>query len=197
MSVFVYPLQQASIPGVATEATLQQVLTETQAINANTADVATETTLSALNAKVVTADTDNVTITSSVLPTGAATEATLSALDAKVVAVDTGAVVVSSSALPTGAATEATLSAAAADLATIDTNVASMEADLAALNARLAGSLVPEQFDYQDIAYKVGGNGDGQIETVIYKTGGALGTTVATLTLAYDGQNRLISVTRS
>jgi hypothetical protein len=78
---------------------------------------------SALDAKITSCDTDDVTITSSVLPTGAATEATLAALaaedfatettlaalSAKVTAVDTGAVVVSSSALPTGAATEATL----------------------------------------------------------------------------------------
>lgn len=32
---------------------------------------------------------------------------------------------------------------------------------------------------------------------VIYKTGGSAGTTVATLTLVYDGSNNLISVTRS
>ena len=32
---------------------------------------------------------------------------------------------------------------------------------------------------------------------VVYKTGGSGGTTVATLTLAYDGSNNLISVTKS
>lgn len=32
---------------------------------------------------------------------------------------------------------------------------------------------------------------------VVYKTGGASGTTVATLTLAYDGSSNLVSVTRS
>ena len=32
---------------------------------------------------------------------------------------------------------------------------------------------------------------------VVYKDGGAGGTTVATLTLAYDGSNNLISVTKS
>lgn len=70
---------------------------------------ATETTLSALNAKVTAVDTGAVVVSSSALPTGASTEATLSALNAKVTAVDTGAVVISSSALPTGAATETTL----------------------------------------------------------------------------------------
>jgi hypothetical protein len=32
---------------------------------------------------------------------------------------------------------------------------------------------------------------------VVYKIGGALGMTVATLTLAYDGSNNLTSVTKS
>jgi hypothetical protein len=32
---------------------------------------------------------------------------------------------------------------------------------------------------------------------VVFKRGGASGTTVATLTLAYDGSNNLTSVTRS
>ena len=32
---------------------------------------------------------------------------------------------------------------------------------------------------------------------VVYKTGGAGGTTIATLTLAYDGSNNLTSVTKS
>ena len=109
-----------------------------------------------------------------------ATEATLSALNAKVTAVDTGAVTVASSALPTGAATEASLAAAAADLA--------------ALNARTAGSLVPEEHDYIATTY-VGATTD--INTVTYKTGGAGGTTVAVLTMGYDGSNRLTSVTRS
>jgi hypothetical protein len=32
---------------------------------------------------------------------------------------------------------------------------------------------------------------------IVYKTGGASGTTVATLVLAYDGSNNLISITKS
>lgn len=35
------------------------------------------------------------------------------------------------------------------------------------------------------------------IQTVVYKVGGASGTTVCTLTLAYDGSNNLSSVTKS
>jgi len=75
--------------------------------------------------------------------------------------------------LPTGAATEATL---------------------AAFSDKTAAALVPEAFDYQDITY-VGATTD--INTVVYKLGGSGGTTVATLTMGYDGSNRLTSVTRS
>ncbi|NBS70691.1 hypothetical protein EBT31_17525 [bacterium] len=46
--------------------------------------------------------------------------------------------------------------------------------------------------DYASLSY-TGSNLTG----VVYKTGGAGGTTVATLTLAYDGSNNLISVTKS
>lgn len=46
--------------------------------------------------------------------------------------------------------------------------------------------------DYVALSY-TGSNLTG----VVYKTGGSGGTTVATLTLAYDGSNNLISVTKS
>ena len=46
--------------------------------------------------------------------------------------------------------------------------------------------------DYIDLSY-TGSNLTG----VVYKDGGSGGTTVATLTLAYDGSNNLISVTKS
>lgn len=108
------------------------------------------------------------------------TETTLSALNTKVPAnltvtatrllVDA---VAASLPLPTGAATETTL---------------------LAFSDKTAAALVPEAFDYQDITY-VGATTD--ISTVVYKTGGSGGTTVATLTMGYDGSNRLNSVTRS
>ena len=50
--------------------------------------------------------------------------------------------------------------------------------------------LVPEVYDYLELGY----TGD-NITTVIYKTGGASGTTVATLTIAYSGSN-ITSVTK-
>jgi len=40
-------------------------------------------------------------------------------------------------------------------------------------------------------------NANLDIETAIFKTGGAGGTTVATLTLAYDGNNDFLSVTKT
>jgi hypothetical protein len=53
------------------------------------------------------------------------------------------------------------------------------------------GLSIPEH-DYIDLTY-TGTNLTG----VVYKEGGAGGTTVATLTLAYDGNDNLTSVTKS
>lgn len=55
----------------------------------------------------------------------------------------------------------------------------------------VTGLEIPEH-DYIDMSY-TGSNLTG----VVYKTGGSGGTTVATLTLAYDGSDNLISVTKS
>lgn len=101
-------------------------------------------------------------------------------LDSKTVVVDTSNVQVASSALPTGASTEAKQ----------DSTIAA----ITAFSDKTAGSLVPEAFDYQLITY-VGATTD--IDTVTYKTGGAGGSTVATLTMGYDGSNRLSTVTRT
>lgn len=78
--------------------------------------LATETTLATLSGNVTACDTGNVTISSSVLPSGASSEATLSTLDGKVTACDTGDVTVSTCALPSGASSESTLSAMSAKL---------------------------------------------------------------------------------
>ncbi len=117
-------------------------------------------------------------------------DADTSSIDSKIIACNTGAVVISSSALPAGAST-------AAKQDTGNTSLANIESDINDLNARLAGNLVPEIFDYIAVTYVGAGNGVGEIETVVYKSGGSGGTTVATLTLAYDGSDRLSSVTRS
>ena len=58
-------------------------------------------------------------------------------------------------------------------------------------------SLITAAFDYIALTYVAAGNGEGEVETAIYKTGGSGGTTVGTLTLAYDGDNKLSTVTKS
>jgi len=55
----------------------------------NAKDFATETTLSSLNGKVTACNTGAVTISSSVLPTGAATESTLSFISSQLGSIDT------------------------------------------------------------------------------------------------------------
>ena len=59
------------------------------------------------------------------------------------------------------------------------------------LDDKLGGVLVPEAYDY--IAYTWTGN---NVTQIVYKTGGAGGTTVATLTLAYTG-NKVDSITKT
>lgn len=85
----------------------------------------------------------------------------------------------------------------AANQVTAQTSLSNIESDLNDLNARLAGNLVPETFDYMSLTYVAAGNGAGEIETVTYNTGGAGGTTVATLTLTYDANNNVSTITRS
>lgn len=60
----------------------------------------------------------------------------------------------------------------------------------------LVGLEIPAH-DYIALTYVPSGNGVGEIETVTYKAGGSGGTTVATLTLAYNASNKLESVTKS
>lgn len=75
-------------------------------------------------------------------------------------------------------------SAAEASLASIDSNIA----------ARLTGSLVPTAFDEIDLTYVPSGPGAGQIQTAVYKLASV---TQKTLTLSYDGSDRLSSVVAS
>lgn len=60
--------------------------------------------------------------------------------------------------------------------------------------SQIGGSLVPELYDTIELTYVASGNGAGEIQTVTYSLAG---DDVALLTLAYDGSNRLASVTRS
>lgn len=216
MATFIYPQITIDTTGLATEAKQDSIVTELQSANSSLTsldgkDFATETTLAALNSNDFATETtlSNIssrdfateTTLSNISSRDFATETSLSNLNSKVVAVNTGNVTVVGSALPTGAATESTLASLAteATLATraSEASLSAQAADISLLEARLAGSLVPEEFDYQELTYVAAGNGAGEVETVIYKLGGSGGSTVATLTLAYDAQNRVSSVTRS
>ena len=142
------------------------------------------------------------------MPTGASTETTLASILAKIIAApsteakqdtlnttlgtiltelqlksdlsETQPVSAASLPLPSGASTEATL-------ANADTT----------LTDRLSGSLVPAKFDYIALTYVAAGNGEGEVETAVYKTGGSGGATQATLTLTYDADNRVSTVTKA
>lgn len=59
-------------------------------------------------------------------------------------------------------------------------------------NVLNVSQLIPFEFDY--IALSPTGTNP---TTVVYKVGGSGGTTVATLTLTYDGNNNVQTVTRS
>lgn len=60
------------------------------------------------------------------------------------------------------------------------------------LPVNIFNSLVTQAYDYISISY----TGD-NITGVVFKTGGSGGTTVATLALTYDANDRLLTVTKS
>ncbi|MEE8382234.1 MAG: hypothetical protein V3R78_10230 [Thermodesulfobacteriota bacterium] len=62
--------------------------------------------------------------------------------------------------------------------------------------ANLVGFEIPA-YDYIALTYVAAGNGAGEVETVVYKTGGSGGTTVATLTLAYNASDEISAVTKT
>ena len=59
----------------------------------------------------------------------------------------------------------------------------------------IAGLYIP-QHDYVTMTYVASGNGVGEIETITYKQGGASGATVAVMTLGYDSNNKLETITK-
>lgn len=66
------------------------------------------------------------------------------------------------------------------------------------VNANLLGNFgIDTDYDYIALTYVAAGNGAGEIETVTYKTGGSGGTTIATLTLAYNASDEISSITKS
>lgn len=144
MALFTYPAQQVSITGVATEATLLDVKT-------NTADTVTE--LQTANSTLGLVDSN----TSSAVTELQNANGTLTNIDSQL-----------------------------ANLAT--------ESTLQDLNNKTAGALVPVAFDEIQLTYVTSGNGIGEIATAVYKSSS---TTVATLTMTYDSNNKLTNVVKS
>lgn len=70
---------------------------------------------------------------------------------------------------------------------------------LHASEATLKGvaGLVRKGFDYVAVTYKEGEPADGEIETVVYRDGGATGEIVATLALTYDPSGNLSVITKT
>lgn len=60
------------------------------------------------------------------------------------------------------------------------------------LPVNILNTLVTQNYDYISCSY----TGD-NLTGVVFKTGGSGGTTVATLALTYDGNNNLLTVTKS
>lgn len=59
----------------------------------------------------------------------------------------------------------------------------------------VANSLVPSEYDYIKLLYS--GVSVSNLVTVIFKDGGAIGPTISTLTLGYDMNNNLSTVTKT
>lgn len=61
-------------------------------------------------------------------------------------------------------------------------------------NVSALAGLITSPYDYVSLSnFTASGNP----QTIVYKSGGASGVTVATLTLAYDGSGNLTSVTKT
>jgi hypothetical protein len=129
---------------------------------------------------------------------GLATEATLLEVDADIQAM--------SAKLPATLGQKAMAAslavAIASDQSAIPVSAASLPlpsgaataANQTSMLARLSGSLVPAAYDEIALTYVTVGNGIGQIETATYKLATV---TVKTLTLSYDGSDRLSGVVAS
>lgn len=156
--------------------------------------------LSSIDGKTTVVNTGAVTVVSSSLPTGAATSALQTTTNSSLASIDAGipaalgAATIANS-MPVTIASDQTVPVSASSLP-LPTGAAT-QVTLAALSAKSASSDITAAYDYTELSYIVAGNGTGEIGTVLYKLGGSAGTLVSTRTLAYDGSNRLISVTKS
>ena len=212
---------QAHLPSIDNNTT--QITTDTGNIATSTAASSSslmEIALDTDNLPPMKSDLDSIVTNT----TGLATQATLSeiALDtdnlATILANQTNGsqtTQVSSSALPAGAATSANQATEISDLGSIVTNTTGLAtqstlAEIATDTDNLAtilanqtngtqkalntAQLVPVAFDTIQVTAV---DGSDRPTTILYKTGGLAGTTVATLTIVYDGSGNFQSVVRT
>ena len=138
------------------------------------------------------------TVSSSALPTGASTSAKQLPNDHDVnvtnmiPAVETG---LATSVKQLADNHQVTVSNPTADPETGLSTLAEQQSQTTLLTG-MAGFTVTG-YDYIALTYVAAGNGAGEIETAIFKTGGSGGTTITTLTLAYNSDDEISSVTKT
>lgn len=78
---------------------------------------------------------------------------------------------------------------------TLDVNIESQDSPLEVeVQNQVASPYGIPEYNETEFTYVSSGNGEGEIETVVYKLNG---TSVATLTYTYDAEDRLINVQRT
>lgn len=167
----------------ATQTTLAVIAGDTTSLDGK--DFATQTTLAAILSDTTSLDAKDFATQTTLASVLSDTNTLAGAISGSEMQVD-----VVTSALPTGAST-------AAHQVTQNAHQSQIEDDITLMEARMAGALIPDAHDYIALTYVAAGNGAGEVETAVYKTGGSGGTTVGTLTLAYDSDDKLSSVTKS
>lgn len=129
---------------------------------------------------------------------GAAQESTSTAILAAVAALEADLATVASVDFATSAkqdsseailtTIDASASGISTELVTLNATATGVESELTTLNAttsaRMAGSFVPAAYDF--MSYTSGATDD----VYVFKTGGATGTTVKTLTIVYTGADK-------
>ena len=207
MKTFIWPALPIDTTGLATSANQVLEIAQLTAINANTDGIEAALAPLATEATVATLLTDTQLRASPVPVSGPLTDTELRATAVPVSGPLTDTELRATAVPVSGPLTDAELrasavpvSAASLPLPSGAATEAKQDAQIAAdalFAGKTAAALVPEAFDYMDLTYVGAGNGQGEIATVVYKDGGSGGTTVATITLAYNVDNKISSVTRS
>lgn len=206
-----YPAVNVSIPaGGATAANQVLEIAQLTAINSNTTGVATETTLSAINTKtpalgqaLAAASTPVVLTAAQITTLTPLSSVSVNNFPATQAVTQSTSPWVVSGAVTTGGLTDAQLRATPVPISgtitanagtNLNTSALSLEATQSAFSAKSSSADVHEAYDYRAFTYV---STTQKIDTIVYKTGGSGGTTVATQTFGYDGSDRLTSITKT